>query len=272
MRGIIRNLVLAATVLISFSGQTALALDKLFGDDKMFDPGKSFQDENSKPLFTDWSASGPKMSISSAQKKIDPAEAKRLHKQLVEREDEMMRAQIQKVASWLQEFSLRNLNRFPGVYGDSNTIQRASQVQLVELVGPNPYVGANAGSIQDRELNGLPPGLSYNYNSDGTPIAGSPLANDEWTSELTAQDANRVQLAMDQSASPGELDSYRRDPPSNMDGMPGTIYGYGNGQGFLYVYGIGADGHPVRDINGQVYIVSSNTHDRVEDTGQEAGY
>lgn len=46
-----------------------------------------------------------------------------------------MRQQMQKVASWLQEFSLRNQNRFPGVYGDWGTIGRRAQVQLTILVG-----------------------------------------------------------------------------------------------------------------------------------------
>ncbi len=272
MRGIIRSLVLAGTILIASSGQSAQALDQLFADDKMFDPGKSFQDENSKPLFADWSAAGPQMKINSAAPKMTPEQIKAAHQKLVEREDDLMRSQVQKVASWLQEFCLRNQNRFPGVYGDSNTIQRASQVQLTELVGSNPYVNGNNDSIQDRELNGLPPGLSYNYNSDGTPVAGSPLANDEWTAELTAQNADRVQLSMDQSASPGSVDQLRRDPPSSMYGAPGTIYGFGNGQGYLYVYGIGADGKPLKDITGGTYIVSSNVADNVEDTGQEAGY
>ena len=272
MRGIIRSLVLAGTLLIASSGQSALALDQLFADDKMFDGGKSFQDESSKPLFTDWNAAGPQMKISSGAKKMSPEEIKAAHKKLIEREDDLMRGQVQKVASWLQEFCLRNQNRFPGVYGDSNTIQRASQVQLSELVGSNPYVNANNDSIQDRELNGLPPGLSYNYNSDGTPIAGSPLANDEWTGELTAQTVQRVQLNMDQSATPGSVDSMRRDPSSSMSGAPGTIYGFGNGQGYLYVYGIGADGKPLKDVTGGTYIVSSNVADNVEDTGQEAGY
>lgn len=271
MHGINRSLVLASLVLIAACAQPVFALDQLFSDDKMFDPEKTFADENKKPLFADWSATGPQAQVTK-QTAMSPEERKKMHDRLLERENDMLRAQVQKVASWLQEFCLRNLNRFPGVYGSSNTIGRAAEVQLTELVGPNPYVSANDGAIQDRELNGLNPGLTYNYNSDGTPIAGSPLANDEWTAELTADNAHRIQLQIDASASPGELDSFRRAPPSSMVASPGTIVGAGNSQGFLYVWAAGADGKPLKDINGSVYIVSSNVADNVEDVGQEAGY
>jgi hypothetical protein len=182
-----------------------------------------------------------------------------------------MRRQIQKVASWLQEFSLRNLNRFPGTYGSSGTIGRAAEVQLTELVGANPYAGVNA-PVKDRELNGLSPGLSYYYNSDGTAVTSSPMANDEWTAELTADNAHRIQLSMDTNASDGELDSFRNDPPDSMQGVPGTICAAGNGQGYLYAYGIGADGKVLKDFNGKPYIVSAQTGNNVNDQGQEAGY
>lgn len=259
----IRPWMFALSLALSSVAQQAIALDDPF-------PGSLFPTDKSTdnaPLFPD-----DKTPDSSAAKpKVDTAEIKKEMKARVDRADEQMRSQIQKVAQWLQEFSMRNQNRFPGVYGDSNTIERASEVQLTELVGPNPYVGAQ-GSINAGELDGLSPGLANFYNSDGTPVAGSQIANDEWTSELTADNAGRIQLQMDQSAARTTLNSYRTDPPLNWQAAPGTIVGSGNGQGFLYVWGAGIDGKPVKDYNGSVYIVEAQTGSNVNDPNQEAGY
>ena len=251
----------AAGLAIYLSTSQAQAADDPF-------PGELFPDDSIKggSLFPDSSTS-----TTTTAPKVDPEEIKRQHKEFIDRANESMRSQVQKVASWLQEFSLRNQNRFPGVYGSSNTIERASEVQLTELVGSNPYAGS-WGSVSQRELSGLGPGIANFYNSDGTPASGSPISNDEWTSEVTADQAGRINLQMDQSAAPLTLASYRTDPPLNWQGNPGTIIGCGNGQGFIYVYAIGADGKPLKDYSGNVYIVESNTTNTTNDGGQEAGY
>src|SRR5271170_6285740 len=88
----------------------AFAVDNLF-------PGNMFPDENSKPLFPDFNASQP-VKINKAGKQ-DPEAAKKAYQETIARDDEQMRKEMQKVASWLQEFCLRNQNRFPGVYEGS---------------------------------------------------------------------------------------------------------------------------------------------------------
>lgn len=245
------HLILAGLLTISFSTMQAKADDLA----EPF-PGSLFPSDNS---------SAP----STSKPAPDQSAIKQAAQQRIQHANDSMRNQIQKVASWLQEFSLRNQNRFPGVYGTSDTIERACEVQLTELVGPNPYGSGSDGSVAAQELNGLSPGLSYYYNADGTPATGSPLANDEWTSELSADSAHRINLQMDQSSSAATLDSYKSDPPLNWQAAPGTITAAGNGQGFFYVWGAGHDGKPVRDYNGKVYIVKANTGGA---GNQEAGY
>ena len=256
---------LTAAFLISSFCQPAMALDNLFS-------GDLFPEEKSdKPLFSDFKFGTPAPG-SSDQPKKDPEAEKRAYREMVDRDDDTMRQQIQKVASWLQEFSMRNQNRFPGVYGSSNTIGRASETQLTELVGANPYANA-FGGVNDRELSGLAPGLSYYYGPNGVPMGGSPLANDEYTGELTADSANRIHLQMDENISDNNLNQYRNDPPGSWEAAPGTITGAGDGEGHLYVWGTGIDGKPLKNPGGQgVYIVSAQTANTVEDQGQEAGY
>lgn len=220
-------------------------------------PGSLFQDNNNS---------------TSAKPAPNETAVKQATQERIQHANSTMQNQMQKVAGWLQEFSLRNQNRFPGVYGSSNSIERACEVQLTELVGANPYGSGTFGGVSAQELNGLSPGLSYYYNADGTPATGSPLANDEWTSELTADSAQRINLKMDQSMTRSTLDSYRSDPPMNWQAAPGTITAAGNGQGFFYVWGAGYDGKPVRDFNGKVYILDVTTGSTTGDVGQEAGY
>lgn len=261
MKKIAAKFLLASSILGCLSIQSALAVDNLF-------PGSLFPDDKSKPMFNDFNVDTP-ATISSKSK--DPEVAKKELKEVISRDDEQMRREMQKVASWLQEYCMRNLNRFPGVYGSSGTIGRAAEVQLTELVGPNPYANTS-GYINNRELNGLSPGLSYYYNSDGTPAADSPMANDEWTAELTADNAHRIQLQMDQNASSGEIDQFKNSPPDSMNATPGTICAAGNSQGYLYVWAAGSDGKPLKDYNGKPYIISAQTGTNVNDQGQEAGY
>lgn len=261
LRTVVASL-LTGSILILSSCQSVLADDNLFSD-------KLFPDEKSKPLFGDFNGSSG--SVSSNRKPKDPAAAKKAYDEMISHEDDELRQQTQKVAGWLQEFSLRNQNRFPGVYGSSGTIERAAEVQLTELAGPNPYANATTG-ISSQGLNGLSPGLSYYYNSDGTPVSGSPIANSEWTAELTADNAHRISLSMDESANNSQIDQYRDNPPDNWQAPPGCISAAGNGQGFIYVWAAGIDGKPIKDYNGKTYIVAANTANNVEDQGQEAGY
>ena len=241
----------------------AVHADELFGN-------SLFPAESDKPLFSDFSSNA--QSYTKKNSAQSAAAQKEQMKALLQSDDDEMRRQMQKVAGWLQEFCLRNQNRFPGNYGSSGTIERAAEVQLTELVGSNPYANA-IGAVQDGELNGLSPGLSYYYNSDGTPNTSGPVANDEWTAELTADNAHRIQLAMDQSINPTTLDEYRKSPPLNWTGQPGTIYGYGDGQGNLYVWGAGFDGKPLKNPGGMgTYILFAQTANNVEDQGQEANY
>lgn len=270
MRKIAKAFCLTAAFMAASTCQPGLALDNLFSSE-LFPEEKA-----DKPLFSEWKMPNtPTPTIpttSDAPAKKDPEALKREYKAMVDSDDEQMRNQIQKVASWLQEFSMRNQNRFPGVYGSSNTIERASEVQLTELAGANPYSNITRG-VQDRELSGLAPGLAYYYGANGAPVAGSPLANDEYTSELTADNAHRINLQMDQSFSEQTLQSYRNEPPLNWQANPGTITGAGDGQGHLYVWGAGVDGKPVKNPGGEgTYIVSAQTANTVEDQGQEAGY
>ncbi len=251
---------LAASTLVFFLYcQPVMAVDNLF-------PSSLFPDEKSNS-----NSSGKSSDSSDSSNKSSSSQAMPAYKEMLAHADQQMRAEIQKVASWLEEFSLRNQNRFPGVYGSSGTIERAAEVQLTELAGPNPY-DAVAQAVQSRELNGLSPGLAYYYNPDGSPVSSSPLANDEWTAELSADNAQRIHLSMDQSASQQELDSFKADPPLNLQASPGTITGSGNGQGFLYVWGAGMDGKPVKDFDGKPYFAVAQTGNTVNDQGQEAGY
>lgn len=264
-RAVVAQLI-ASSILALSACQSALALDNLFGGNNNMFPEESLD----KPLFSEFKLTN--QTVSNPLMKKDPAAAKKAFQDMVSRDDDQMRDQMQKVASWLQEFSLRNQNRFPGVYGSSNTIERAAEVQLTELVGPNPYANA-AAAVQDRELSGLTPGLSYYYNADGTPNTGGPLANDEWTAELTADNAHRVQLGMDEGITNTSIEGYRQSAPMNWQGAPGTINGRGDGQGNLYVYGIGVNGKPLKDAGGQsTYLIFTQTANNVEDQGQEAGY
>lgn len=257
---------IAQTILSSIfllCSASSVHADELFGN-------SLFPADSDKPLFSDFSMTSQsnKKSNSGASAAAKQAQLK----EIVDSADNSMRNQMQKVAGWLQEFCLRNQNRFPGNYGSSGTIERAAEVQLTELVGSNPYAGA-VGAVQDGELNGLSPGLSYYYNSDGTPNTAGPVANDEWTAELTADNAHRIKLAMDQSISQNTLEEYRKSPPLNWTGQPGTIYGYGDGQGNLYVWGAGFDGKPIKNPGGVgTYILFAQTANNVEDQGQEAGY
>jgi hypothetical protein len=197
--------------------------------------------------------------------------AKRAYREMISHDDEQMHRQMQRVAAWLQQFSLRNQNRFPGVYGSSGTLERAAEVQLTELVGANPYANVTSGA-GPQGWSGFSPGLPYYYNTNGVPATNSPMANDEWTAELSADAAHRINLHMDQSATMGEVESMRNDPPLTMQDSPGTITGCGNGAGFIYVWGAGIDGRPVKDYNGKALILTAQTGNTVEDQGQEAGY
>jgi hypothetical protein len=254
-------LFLAGALLGLSACQSALAADSLF-------PDSLFPDDQNNSFPPDLNVD---QSVKTIKQTRDVEAARRAYKDMVERDDQQMRAQMQRVAGWLQAFSLRNQHRFPGVYGSTGSVERAAQVQLTELVGANPYANVTTGVV-NQGLNGLSPGLPAYYNNDGSPVANSPFANDEWTAELTADNVGRVKLQMDGSASPGEVDSMRNDPPSTMQAAPGTIVASGNGQGYIYVWGAGIDGNPLRDFNGKIFIVSSQTWNTVEDQGQEADY
>ena len=257
-----RNAVaLMAGLLLGLSCQSIAVADDLF-------PDNLFPEDKGKPLFPAFTFDAPTVQSSKQQ---DPAAQKKVFKERIGRADEQMRQQMQKVAGWLQEFSLRNQHRFPGEYGSSGTISRAAEVQLTELAGGNPYAGAYTG-VESQELNALSPPLAYYYNNNGTPVDNSPAANDEWTAELTAENAHRIHLQMDGSASPGEVDSMRNDPPSSMQAVPGMITACGNGQGYLYVWGAGIDGKPLKDYDGKLYIITAQTSTTVEDQGQAANY
>ncbi|MBY0358106.1 MAG: hypothetical protein K2W82_08905 [Candidatus Obscuribacterales bacterium] len=174
--------------------------------------------------------------------------------------DSEMRQQMSKVSSWLQEFSLRNHGNFPGIASDTNSPQAASQVQLTELVGPNPYADVASASPSNEELNGLGPGISAYYGSEGSPASGSPVESDEWMAEQQAQKVGRVQLGMDYSISSSSIEAWRNEPPDSWRGAPGTIYANGNYQGLFYVWGAGIDGKPVKDSSGRrTYIVTGRT-------------
>lgn len=182
--------------------------------------------------------------------------------------DTQLRSQMDRVGSWLTEFGQRNQGRFPGVEtGDSWGLKRNATVQLTELVGNNPYAGASNIPATAGELNGLSPGLQYFYNANGSPITGSPIASDEWTSELTAEKAGRINLQMDYGLTAGQIDSYRNDPPSNWEAAPGTITALGNGQGFFAVWGAGHDGKPITEgpNSKRPYVIAQSVQSTVDD-------
>lgn len=182
--------------------------------------------------------------------------------------DTQLRSQMNRVGSWLTEFGQRNQGRFPGVEtGDSWGLKRNATVQLTELVGNNPYSGATNIPATDGELNGLSPGLAYFYNSTGSPVTGSPIASDEWTSELTAEKAGRINLQMDYGLTAGQIDSYRNNPPSNWEAAPGTITATGNGQGFFFIWGAGHDGKPITEgpNSKRPYVIAQRVQSTVDD-------
>ncbi len=182
--------------------------------------------------------------------------------------DTQLRQQMDRVSSYLTEFGTRNQGRFPGVEtGDSAGIKRQTMVQLTELVGANPYAGDSIAGAPAGELNGLGPGLSYYYNSNGSPVTGSPIASDEWTSEITAEQAGRINLQMDYGLTQGQIDSIRDNPPTSMEAAPGTITAIGNGQGYFYVWGAGHDGKPITESpnSKRPYIVAQRTTGTVDD-------
>lgn len=231
-----------------------LALEDLF-------PGSLFPDDDAKPSAD--LPSGDSFFSSSpipAKKTTPNSQANRMQQENDREADSTMRQQIDKVSSWLQEFSLRNHGNFPGVASDFGSPIRASQVQLTELVGANPYAGSMPASSPYQELNGLGPGLSSSYSNDGNPSTASPVESDEWTAELQAQKSSRVRLGMDYSISASEIDQWRSEAPSEWQAAPGTIYANGNYQGLFYVWGAGRDGKPVKDSSGsQAYISTGRT-------------
>lgn len=243
------------------SCQSVLAENSLF-------PGSLFPEDKKTPLFPKFNTE--ESSISSTRPKSSAPDTRALQ-DTIARDDDLMRNQMQKVAGWLQEFSLRNQNRFPGTYGSSGTIERAAEVQLTELVGANPYSNVST-NVSAGGLDNLAPGLPY-YYSDGSPAEGSPMSNDEWTAEVAADNVHRIKLQQDGSASVAEVDNMRKFPPTSMQADPGTIWASGNGQGFIYVWGAGIDGKPIKDPGGrQPYIITARTGTTVEDQGVEAGY
>lgn len=248
------KLLMPLAILACFAVQPGFAAD-LFNDD-MFDSKTNNQ-------FGDFDT--PDASSSQSEQKPDPEAAKKAYKQMVDRADEQMRQQMMKVASWLQEFSMRNQNRFPGVYGSSGTTARAAAVQLTELVGKqSPYSSISSDSINARELIGLQPGLSFRGS-------GSPIASDEYTAELSSDAGGRIQLGVDGSANSNATDSYRNEPPGSWQAAPGTICANGTGSGYYYVWGAGVDGKPVKDINGQTYIIATDVSAKMDEQGQEYG-
>lgn len=223
-------------------------------------PGELFPPESS-------SSSAPSSSVSAN----DPqalAQQKMAEQLQFFQLDTQMRSQMDRVSSWLTEYGQRNYGHFPGVEtGDSWGEKRSAMVQLTELVGNNPYTGGANTIARAGELNGLSPGLSYFYNTNGTPVTGSPIASDEWTSELTAEKSGRINLQMDYSLSPNTIDSYRNDPPSNWEAAPGTITAIGNGQGFFAIWGAGHDGKPIKDApnSKRPYVIAQRVFATTDD-------
>jgi hypothetical protein len=133
--------------------------------------------------------------------------------------DAELRRQMQSVASWLQDFTVRN-SRFPS-FGD-NTMWAEQQLSI--LVPMNPY----------------------DFNDA---IA---------TSANTAPPPNgRVRLSIDQSLNGNAVQQFLNDPPLTWIADPGTISAISNNLDLYIVWAAGADGRPLRDSRtGRVYIVT----------------
>lgn len=238
------------TLLLQVS--SAKAQDSLFSEN-LFNDGKG------RP-FADFDL--PEAAVSKAQASSESN--KKLKQEMLEHGNDEMRRQMMKVAQWLQEFSLRNQYRFPGTYGSSGSIERAASVQLTELVGKsNPYSALSAVELNAGELSGLSPGLSF-FGS------GSPIASDEYSAEIAAGNSGRIILAMDGSAGENSVNTYRKEAPGSWQAAPGSICAEGNGSGYFYVWGAGADGKPLKDLNGQTYIIAKNVSALVNEQGQES--
>lgn len=196
-----------------------------------------------------------------------PAEERMMQRMQNIQFDTQMRMQIQQVATWLTEYSMRNHADFPGVEtGDAWGVKRNALLQLTELVGTNPYGSPLNVPARNAELSGLGPGLAAYYHADGTPVTGSPVWDDEWTNELAAENQGRVNLVMDYGLTPGEIDGWKQDPPDNWTAAPGTITALGNNQGLIAVWGAGSDGKPIKDTSGAgAFIVSQRVMTTVGD-------
>lgn len=253
MKSLPRKLLMAGLMLPLLLALPAVALDDdsadmdidLQGGVRDLFPGDLFPDSKTSPQSSGSSSSAA--SSSSASSSTAQMEQKMSQQLQNYQLDLQLRTQMQRVAGWLQEFGLRNQGRFPGLEtGDEGGLKRQAMVQLTELVGSNPYAGGGTSTNPTvGELNGLGPGISYFYNSNGTPVTGSPIASDEWTSEITAENAGRINLQLDLGLTQGEIESFRNDPPTSWEAAPGTITAMGNGQGFICVWGAGRDGKPI---------------------------
>lgn len=255
------------TVVLALSTLCALPVCAL--DDDAADIDKDLQsgtrDLFPGQLFPDKKPEAAKQPSSSKPGVAEQAMAEKLqYAQL----DGQLRQQMDRVSSWLTEFGTRNQGRFPGVEtGDAGGLKRQATVQLTELVGNNPYGDQPLAGARAGELNGLGPGLSYFYNANGSPVTGSPIASDEWTSEITAEQAGRINLQMDYSLTQGQIESYQNDPPDSWEAAPGTITAVGNGQGFFMVWAAGHDGKPITDspASKRPYIIAQRTTGTVDD-------
>jgi hypothetical protein len=212
----------------------------------------------SDPLFSEATSLMPDMSISTntnVQRNVDSTTHVR-NQIRDEQLDQEMRNQMTAVSNWLQRYIIRNRNEFPGFTNDNGY---AAQVQLTELVPNNPYAGGYTQVMGSH-------GIASQYNPNGSWATGAPVWGDQWTEHLQAQQNNRIQLSIDYSINPQQINQWVQEPPSSWTAAPGTISAIGNNQGLFVVWGAGRDGRPIKSITtGGTFLIAGSGSGTVND-------
>ena len=143
--------------------------------------------------------------------------------------NDRMYQQMNRVATWLNQYCVWN-HRFPE-QGDEMTWAKE---QLNQLIPNPPY---DPGALR------LTPGF------DADPNYSSPANSPEYEMPQpgSPESLDRIRLIFDPSLTELMVQSWRTDPPSEWQAVPGTISAISNNQNLFVIWGAGANGLPLRD-------------------------
>ncbi|HEY9788693.1 MAG TPA: hypothetical protein V6D17_25115 [Candidatus Obscuribacterales bacterium] len=166
-------------------------------------------------------------------------------KMIREQADNELYTQMQRVASWLDQYCVWN-QRFPmPEAGDANDELPWAQTQLNQLVPNNPYI---SGKLQT--FAGLDADPQY-VDAENSPTSYLDSPKESASGSLgsdSAANLKRIQLVYNPSLNQNILDEYLTDPPMDWTAAPGTITAVSNNTNLIVVWGAGADGKPIREL------------------------